>query len=275
MTPFHIELKGKQESKPDVKPAVAAKRDDAKDFSKILDDKMKPNEKENSNDKREIGQREEEAKPAVAAKTKEAEREFSPLQHFLYELSTRDPQTWSIAERQQYHVEQTRVNLQELRRLLSERNLKLSDLSAEQLKRASTLPGNRQMSDFLDRISRDVMAAEEQGALAQSPFARFRTSLSEIERREGVKESEIVKQVVDQIRLRNLANGSQIDLVLKPEALGEVKLRLVVEGKQVTATFETANRRVSRVLSAGLPELGRALSEQGLEVKSLDVQRIS
>lgn len=247
-----------------------------KSFSKILDDKVKSEDKESAEEaKKNPKEQPSEGKAVTRQKPNELQRELSPLQRFLYDLSYRDPSTWSISDRQHYRMDKTSENLQSLGKLLEERGRRFEDLSTAQLRTAGSLSSSREISRYLDSIFQETMKSQEQSALTQTtPFAHFRTSLQEIEKREGVKESHVLEQIIQQISVRRLDKGTEVTLVLKPEALGEVRLQLVVQGKEVTARFQTTNRRVGEILKEHLIDLNLALSKQGLDVKALEVEKI-
>lgn len=56
---------------------------------------------------------------------------------------------------------------------------------------------------------------------------------------------------------------SEVRIELKPEHLGELKIRISMERGIMTAEFMVESRRVQELISAQLPQLYTALQEQG------------
>lgn len=253
--------------------AGRSRESEGQDFSKMLDEEMKPNDKntaakeKNNVDAGDTKKQETAGKPTVPTNLEAREFEFSPLRRLLYDLVYRNPGTWSIADRQFFHVDKNQDPLLLIRKALADRRISLSDVSTENPQSNHDNPHHEETSAPISR----------QSAVAVSPgqFIHTRMSTREIETREGITENRILEQLVDQLWFQKIGNGTEVRLVLKPEALGEVRLQLFVEGNAVTAKFETPNRRVSQILKDHLHELNQALTQQGLDVKSLEVEKIS
>lgn len=81
----------------------------------------------------------------------------------------------------------------------------------------------------------------------------------------------VLGQIVDQARLINRPNNSEMIIRLKPEHLGELTLKVVVESGGVSASFMTNNAEVRSVIEASLPQLKQELSTQGLKVDNVGV----
>lgn len=85
------------------------------------------------------------------------------------------------------------------------------------------------------------------------------------------KIEEILRQVVNHVRLR-VGNGhSEIRIHLKPEFLGQLKIAVQIEGGLIAASFTAENLQVKQLLEANLPLLKQSLEEQGLRFDRLDV----
>jgi flagellar hook-length control protein FliK len=65
--------------------------------------------------------------------------------------------------------------------------------------------------------------------------------------------------------------GGSVTLRLRPEALGDLKIRLELSGSQVDARFEAASDQARGLLSESLGSLRSALEARGLEVAGLHV----
>ncbi|MHB8147958.1 MAG: flagellar hook-length control protein FliK, partial [Vulcanimicrobiaceae bacterium] len=84
--------------------------------------------------------------------------------------------------------------------------------------------------------------------------------------------SAIVEQVVKGMTMRSLANGtSEIRLRLFPENLGEISMKLTVQGSSVNASIVAQNGTVQSALVNGHQQLARSLNEAGLTLSGFSV----
>ena len=64
---------------------------------------------------------------------------------------------------------------------------------------------------------------------------------------------------------------SEVRIELKPEHLGELKIRISMERGIMTAEFLVESRRVQEMISAQLPGLYAALQEQGTALSDVSI----
>lgn len=81
----------------------------------------------------------------------------------------------------------------------------------------------------------------------------------------------ITSQIVEQARMINRVNNSEMVVKLKPEHLGELTLKVSVENGAVSASFHSNNSEVRTVIEASLTQLRQELSNQGLKVENVGV----
>jgi len=81
----------------------------------------------------------------------------------------------------------------------------------------------------------------------------------------------VMEQIIDRIKVLPADGFSEIRLMLKPETLGEVALRIATLNGIVTAMFVAENQRVKEIIESNLSQLRDSLQEQGLEVSELHV----
>lgn len=81
----------------------------------------------------------------------------------------------------------------------------------------------------------------------------------------------IADQIVEQARMINRVNNSEMVVKLKPEHLGELTLKVTVENGAVSASFHSNNQEVRTVIEASLTQLRQELSNQGLKVDNVGV----
>ena len=80
---------------------------------------------------------------------------------------------------------------------------------------------------------------------------------------------EVVKQVMDgMISPNQQLKSSQVIVTLKPEHLGEVTVKINVDGDKVTAAFHAASTEVRGILESSMSQLKQEMSQQGWQFDS-------
>ncbi|MHB9057394.1 MAG: flagellar hook-length control protein FliK [Bacillota bacterium] len=82
---------------------------------------------------------------------------------------------------------------------------------------------------------------------------------------------DLIRQIVAKASVRGDGNGGEMRVQLKPEYLGPLNLRVIVERGGVTAHLTTQNQLVKQALEAALPQLKEALAGQGLRTDHIAV----
>lgn len=83
----------------------------------------------------------------------------------------------------------------------------------------------------------------------------------------------VPQQIVEQARLLQRGTDSQMIIKLNPEHLGQLSLKVSVNGNGgVTATFHTDNAQVRAILETTMTQLKQQLNEQGIKVDNVEVQ---
>ena len=86
-----------------------------------------------------------------------------------------------------------------------------------------------------------------------------------------VKTDDVLRQVADQVRLVRRPGTEQMIMHLKPEQLGDVTVKLLLEGGKLTATFHADNPEVRAVLENSLQQLKQELTSVGIKVHDVGV----
>ncbi len=98
-----------------------------------------------------------------------------------------------------------------------------------------------------------VIGSINQSAVIPPPVAQARPDLHEV-----------VKQVMDgMVSPNQQLKSSQVIVTLKPEHLGEVTVKINVDGDKVTAAFHAASTEVRGILESSMSQLKQEMSQQG------------
>lgn len=89
--------------------------------------------------------------------------------------------------------------------------------------------------------------------------------------------SEIVSRQVSQQMIEKLSDNSisdavkELTVVLKPEGLGEVAVKLVTDGNTVSVVLSASNAEIGRAMSENASVLTASLAKQNVEISSVNV----
>jgi flagellar hook-length control protein FliK len=85
-------------------------------------------------------------------------------------------------------------------------------------------------------------------------------------------EQSVMEQVQDRLNgIVRTSGTTQVRLLLRPESLGEVQLRVQVDGDVVMAKITVENQQVKQIIESNMQMLRNALSENNLQAGSFDV----
>jgi len=87
----------------------------------------------------------------------------------------------------------------------------------------------------------------------------------------NVPDSHIVNQTVEHLSIHARGDSSSVTVRLHPEELGELQLRMVMEGDQLKVHLHAQSQQVQDVLERNFPRLRDALQDQGLTVEDFQV----
>jgi flagellar hook-length control protein FliK len=83
--------------------------------------------------------------------------------------------------------------------------------------------------------------------------------------------TEVINQIADRIRVDVRGGVTEVRVLLRPESLGEVSLKIAAQNGIVTAQVIAQNQRVREIIESNFDELKDLLSQRGVEVSSLSV----
>jgi len=87
----------------------------------------------------------------------------------------------------------------------------------------------------------------------------------------SVNPKDVIKQIVEKAEMIRGKNSSEIKIDLKPDFLGKMTIKLVVEEGGLTAKFITDNLHVKNMLESNLHVLKQTLENQGIKVEKTEV----
>lgn len=82
---------------------------------------------------------------------------------------------------------------------------------------------------------------------------------------------DIMKQIMDYMRIQIKPDVSSLEMQLHPENLGTLQIHLASKGGTVTAQFVTQNDAVKAVLESQMIQLKESFAEQGVKIDAVEV----
>lgn len=86
-----------------------------------------------------------------------------------------------------------------------------------------------------------------------------------------VNTEQLIKQMVEYIKVNIKEDSTEMNLQLKPDHLGNLSLKIVTERGIITAQFVAESQAVKEIIEANFNQLKDVLQEQGLLIENLEV----
>ncbi|MHC1758619.1 MAG: flagellar hook-length control protein FliK [Negativicutes bacterium] len=159
-----------------------------------------------------------------------------------------------------------------------------SVMEVELEQRATSETENGSFKGTLDQSPSDHLqktlesSDNDPNIMAATPFNRVFNSIDQASVSSVVASQprqelhDVASQVMDgMVASTDRLKSSQIIVTLKPEHLGEVTVKINVDGDKVTAAFHAASSEVRAILESSLPQLKQEMSQQGWNFDSSGV----
>lgn len=82
---------------------------------------------------------------------------------------------------------------------------------------------------------------------------------------------DIINQILESAKVKELANGGSVELTLTPETLGKVNLTVAAKNGVVTASITAQTEAAKDAIAANIEVLKENLNNQGIKVESVEV----
>ena len=140
---------------------------------------------------------------------------------------------------------------------------------------ASTGQGSGLGADELDRTAQDVERLASQ--TTTNPLSEFADKLADAvsdqapttETRQTM--TEMVEQVVKQVRVRVMPETTNMEIQLHPASLGKVSVQINATATQASARLIVETQAAKEALESGMIRLQEAFEEKGIKVESVEV----
>jgi flagellar hook-length control protein FliK len=187
--------------------------------------------------------------------------------------------------------------------MLTQRGMKLGDLSFVQMSKLAQMNTKSSVTAFLDQLSKERkmhgveekeettlvergkenMARRMEGSQELTGQASPAADLKEAmegrpvpsdRAKELAERKEVVDQIVRHVEIRNLNSRDELVMRLNPEYLGELKLKISKEGGKMSALFETTSQEVRAIIEESADELTSMFGSKGLTLTGAKVKLV-
>ena len=276
---------------------------DADSFSSALDEAVndkgdkKPEKKEevakadkNKAEKKEAERKEADKKEVKGKQTKATKK----VQNLLHNIAFKDASALSVFERHNFQVGEfakDKVGLTDLQRMLAHKGVQVKDLSFQQLQRLAEQSSPKELQRLLDSflaeakgdkaaVSREQTAASGSmnHGLLEHMMADEATTVKETQKANTShaqqERQKVLDQILAQVKVRNLANQTEMSLRLNPEYLGEVRIQLTHDEGGVRASFETTSQKTKAILAEAEEEMVAGINDRGIRMNKMEVRLV-
>lgn len=125
---------------------------------------------------------------------------------------------------------------------------------------------DKQQTHMSDKAS--VQNENFTGNMAQNIQNAFSEIIDEVS---NVNEADIVRQVVEQIKVTTGQQLSSIEIMLNPENLGKVHIAVTARQGVITAQLTAQNEQVKAALENQMTALKEHFNNQGVKVESVEI----
>jgi hypothetical protein len=266
--------------------ASEAEGDDLSVFSKMLEEKTQKMERDSGNanqeiysDKREKEKAEEEER--VKRSRMNSGAKPRGMKDELLALSLKDPSVLSMAQKKTLGGPQEGTEAMTQGAEKDARGPGMTLSTGEQS--SSRAAGSAAAKDtIIQEKSKDItkgpgmaLTQEGQGTKEQQQVASKAANESEkADAARNVKREEVIRQIIQHVELRNIGNRTELSLKLNPEYLGEMRIKLIKDGENITAQFQTVSPVVREAIEESQEELMSTLNEYGVKLNKVKVDLV-
>lgn len=116
----------------------------------------------------------------------------------------------------------------------------------------------------------EVLSISEISEKAQH-IKTFNATLPKTQAFKSINSTEVISQIMEKMKTTVKQDMSEVKILLRPEHLGEVSLKIATQNGIVTAQFTAENQKVKEIIESNFNQLKDMLLEKGIDVGNLEV----
>lgn len=99
----------------------------------------------------------------------------------------------------------------------------------------------------------------------------FNATLPKTQALKNINSTEVISQILEKMKTSVKPDMTEVKILLRPEHLGEVSLKISTQNGIVTAQFIAESQKVKEIIESNFNQLKDMLNEQGVDVGALEV----
>lgn len=133
-----------------------------------------------------------------------------------------------------------------------------------------------QTLETADTDNADGLAKEKHSTFENPVLQAIQDAVNQVEETvtagsQPVKSSDIINQIVEQVRVHMSQNTTSLEMQLYPEHLGKIQINVVSKDGIMTARIVAENEAAKQAIENGLTNLKEAMEQQNLKVDAIEV----
>lgn len=117
----------------------------------------------------------------------------------------------------------------------------------------------------------EYVGADEKNYTIKDDMKPAVKNLEYPERPQSINKEDLLSQIVEKYKAVDTQDASEIRIQLKPDSLGKLTIRLIMEKGEMTAKFIAENHSVKETIESNFSELRDALGQKGINIQNLSV----
>jgi len=165
-------------------------------------------------------------------------------------------------------------------------DIETKSVSKDSVSEESTTEQSNQQSDQQSNQQMDETIAEDETSLTQKTTAKntsfnnpilqaIQNAVNQVEQtvlsEQPIRQADIVRQVVEQVRLNMNQQQTSLELQLYPEHLGRIQINVVSKEGVMTASIVAETEAAKQAIESGLLNLKETMEQQELKVEAIEV----
>lgn len=148
-------------------------------------------------------------------------------------------------------------------------NLKFSGRKDESITDSKDGPGQKDVNSSVKSDNPLFQSNEASKPIEASDGKAIQTEMGK--QPVQVNKDDILNQVYDRIKVFKGDGSSELHVNLKPDQLGDVSIKLVMEKGTISARVTVENSEIKSIMQGSMPEIKEHLKEQNINVSNLSV----
>lgn len=153
----------------------------------------------------------------------------------------------------------------------SDNNIENKYSMENQIKKVDSAEKRSAIDKAIEPIRTEYITTDGKNFTVNNDSKPIEKSLEYLDKTQSINKEELFSQIIENSKVIENHDFSEIRIQLKPDSLGKLTIRLIMEKGEMTAKFIAENHRVKEAIESNFSELKDSLSQKGINIQSLSV----